>query len=217
MSREKNGKQKNDKTPATKTAKEKRAAKVLKRNTKRTSEQHQVMENEDFDEAIIFNLSDIIDYKSNDIVVKNIVIRNPVVIQYLLFDFGKVQVYKKSPFMRFIYIAEGKAEVVINNNSTFLQKGDSILIPGNVESSIEANQPFQMLCTTVKSEQKFMMKNIFKTGDIVCTKVNPKKPLKVRVFARKVYYCDVLNEPNEKEEVYFESEIELYNPQRVNL
>lgn len=110
------------------------------------------MENEDFDEAIIFNLSDIIDYKSNDIVVKNIVIRNPVVIQYLLFDFGKVQVYKKSPFMRFIYIAEGKAEVVINNNSTFLQKGDSILIPGNVESSIEANQPFQMLCTTVKSE-----------------------------------------------------------------
>lgn len=38
MSREKNGKQKNDKTPATKTAKEKRAAKVLKRKTKRISE-----------------------------------------------------------------------------------------------------------------------------------------------------------------------------------
>lgn len=55
-----------------------------------------------------------------------------------------------------------------------------------------------------------MMKNIFKTGDIVCAKVNPIKPLKVRVFARKVYYCDVLNEPNEKEEVYFEREIELY-------
>jgi hypothetical protein len=61
------------------------------------------------------------------------------------------------------------------------------------------------------------MKNIFKTGDIVCTKVNPKKPLKVRIFPRKVYYCDVLNKPNEKEEVYFEREIELYNPQRVNL
>lgn len=62
-----------------------------------------------------------------------------------------------------------------------------------------------------------MMKNIFKTGDIVCAKINPRKPLKVRLFARKVYYCDVLNEPNEKEEVYFEREIELYNPQRVNL
>ncbi|WP_165915764.1 cupin domain-containing protein [Tenacibaculum skagerrakense] len=54
--------------------------------------------------------------------------------------------------MRFIYIVEGKAEVVINKNSTFLQKGDSILIPGNEESSIEANQPFKMLCTTIKKE-----------------------------------------------------------------
>jgi hypothetical protein len=61
------------------------------------------------------------------------------------------------------------------------------------------------------------MKNLFKTGDIVSTKVNPRKPLKVRVFARKVYYCDVINMPNEKEEVYFEREIELYNPQRKDL
>lgn len=61
--------------------------------------------------------------------------------------------------------------------------------------------------------------NIFKTGDIVCAKVNPIKPLKVRIFARKVYYCDVLDKPNQKEEVYFEREIELYNPQsqRVDL
>ncbi|MBD0824948.1 cupin domain-containing protein [Aestuariibaculum marinum] len=109
------------------------------------------MENEDFDEAITFNLSNIIDYKSNDIVVKNIVIRNTIKIQYLLFDFGKVQIYKKSSFLRFIYIAEGKAEVVINNNSTFLQKGDSIIIPRYVESSIEANQPFKMLCATVRN------------------------------------------------------------------
>ena len=36
------------------------------------------------------------------------------------------------------------------------------------------------------------MSNLFKSGDIVCAKVNPTKPLKVRVFARKVYYCDVL-------------------------
>ncbi len=110
------------------------------------------MENEDFEVEITFNLSNILDYNSNDIVVKNILTRNAVVIQYLLFDFGKVQAFEKSPFLRFIYIAEGKAEVVINNNSSFLQKGDSILIPGNVESSIEANQPFKTLCTTVKND-----------------------------------------------------------------
>ena len=109
-------------------------------------------ENIEFEEAITFNLSSLIDYNSNDIVVKNILIRNAVVIQYLLFDYGKVQAFKKSPFLRFLYIEEGKAEVFIKNNSTFLQKGDSILIPGNVESSIEANHPFKMLCTTVKND-----------------------------------------------------------------
>ncbi|WP_242095122.1 cupin domain-containing protein [Aestuariivivens sediminicola] len=110
------------------------------------------MENEDFEVGITFNLSNILDYNSNDIVVKNILIRDAVVIQCLLFDFGKVRAFEKSPFLRFIYIVEGKAEVVINNNSTFLQKGDSILIPGNTESSIEANQPFKMLCVTEKND-----------------------------------------------------------------
>jgi len=106
----------------------------------------------EFEESVKFNLSDIVQYSSNNIVVKNILVRNTCIIQVLLFDFGKVQVYKKSPFSRFIYITKGKAEVVINNNSTFMQKGDSILIPGTVNSSIEANQPFKMICTTIKND-----------------------------------------------------------------
>ena len=158
MSREEKGKQKNGKTPATKTAKEKRAAKILKRNLKKYSEQKANMNKGEFEESVKFNLSDIVQYSSNNIVVKNILVRNTCVIQVLLFDFGKVQVYKKSPFSRFIYITEGKAEVVINNNSTFMQKGDSILIPGTVNSSIEANQPFKMICTTIKNDQKIRKK-----------------------------------------------------------
>ncbi len=42
------------------------------------------------------------------------------------------------------------------------------------------------------------MSNLFKSGDMVCAKVNPTKPLKVRIFARKVYYCNVYNQPKEK-------------------
>jgi quercetin dioxygenase-like cupin family protein len=110
------------------------------------------MKNGDFEESVTFNLSDIVQYSSNNIVVKNILVRNKCVIQVMLFDFGKVQEYKKSPFSRFIYIIEGKAEVVIDNNSTFMQKGDSILIPDTVNSSIEANQPFKMICTTIKND-----------------------------------------------------------------
>ncbi|WP_299111043.1 cupin [uncultured Winogradskyella sp.] len=95
---------------------------------------------------------DLLSYSSNTIQVKNIVVGNACVIQVFAFDFGKVQLYKKSPFSRFIYIIEGKAEVVINNNSTFMQTGDSILIPGTASSSIEANLPFKMICTTIKTD-----------------------------------------------------------------
>ena len=54
------------------------------------------------------------------------------------------------------------------------------------------------------------MEALFKPGDIVCAKVNPNKPLKIKYFVRRIYYCDILNLPNEKEEVYFEREIEVY-------
>lgn len=58
--------------------------------------------------------------------------------------------------------------------------------------------------------KKKNMSNKFKAGDMVCAKVSPSKVLVVRIFARKVYYCDVYNHPEEKEQVYFEREISLY-------
>ncbi len=106
----------------------------------------------EFEESKKFNLIDALEYISNTIVTKNIIEENHCVVQAFVFDYGKVQSFEKSPFARFIHIIEGKAEVVINDNSTFLQKGDSILIPGHSASSIEANHKFKMICTTIKTE-----------------------------------------------------------------
>lgn len=104
----------------------------------------------EFEESKKFNLADALECISNTIVVKNIMVENNCVIQVFVFDYGKVQSYEKSPFSRFIHIIEGKAEVVIDDNSTFMQKGDSIIIPGHSNSSIEANHKFKMICTTIK-------------------------------------------------------------------
>jgi len=108
------------------------------------------MEKGEFEESKKFNLADALECISNMIVVKNIMVENNCVMQAFVFDYGKVQSYEKSPFSRFIHIIEGKAEVVINDNSTFMQKGDSILIPGHSTSSIEANHKFKMICITIK-------------------------------------------------------------------
>ncbi len=110
------------------------------------------MQTGEFEESITFNLADILEFNSNAILVKNISVQNNCVIQAFAFDFGKVLSHKESPFIRFLHIIEGKAEVVINGNSTFMQSGDSILIPAFASSSIEANQRFKIICVTIKNE-----------------------------------------------------------------
>ncbi|WP_437395795.1 cupin domain-containing protein [Flagellimonas lutimaris] len=110
------------------------------------------MQTGEFEESITFNLADILEFNSNAILVKNISVQDNCVVQAFAFDFGKVLSHDESPYIRFVYIIEGKAEVVINGNSTFMQNGDSILIPAFASSSIEANQRFKMLCVTIKDE-----------------------------------------------------------------
>ncbi|MFD0862968.1 cupin domain-containing protein [Sungkyunkwania multivorans] len=110
------------------------------------------MDKAEFEESMTFNLENVLDYSTNAIVVKNIMVGNHGVIQAFVFDYGKVQAYDQSPFSRFIYIIEGKAEIVINENSTFMQKGDSIIVPGHAASSIEANHKFKMICMTLRGE-----------------------------------------------------------------
>ena len=110
------------------------------------------MEKGEFEESKTFNLADILEFNSNAIVVKNISVQNNSIIQAFAFDFGKVLSHNESPFVQFIHIIEGKAEVVINGNSNFMLSGDSILIPANTSSSIEANHKFKMICTTIQNE-----------------------------------------------------------------
>jgi len=110
------------------------------------------MEKGEFEESKTFNLADILEFSSNAIVVKNISVQNSCIIQAFAFDFGKVLSHNESPFVRFIHIIEGKAEVVIKGNSTFMQRGDSILIPAYTSSSIEANHKFKMICATIQNE-----------------------------------------------------------------
>ncbi|MEE1963608.1 cupin domain-containing protein [Allomuricauda taeanensis] len=111
-----------------------------------------IMEKGEFEESKTFNLADILEFDSNAIVVKNISVQNSCIIQAFAFDFGKVLSHNESPFIRFIHIIEGKAEVIIDGNSNFMQSGDSIIVPAHTSSSIEANHRFKMICTSIQNE-----------------------------------------------------------------
>lgn len=57
------------------------------------------------------------------------------------------------------------------------------------------------------------MENKFKEGDVVFAKVNPDVKLVVRRYVTRIYYCKIQHDPDRKELVYFEREIEAVPPQ----
>lgn len=109
------------------------------------------MENFEFEKLKSFNIKDKLVYASNAIVIKHILNKKTGNIMALAVDYGKVFKPKYSPFSTFINVIDGKAEVVIEDISTYMLKGYSMIIPGHTHYTIEANQRFKMLLIILKS------------------------------------------------------------------
>ena len=109
------------------------------------------MENYEFEKLVAFNINDVLEYVSNTIVIKHILKEKTGNIMALALDYGKVYNPRPSPFSTFVTILEGKAEIVVDNVSSYLQNDDSMIIPGHVNYTIEANEKFKMLSIILKS------------------------------------------------------------------
>ncbi|HZW63429.1 MAG TPA: cupin [Flavobacteriaceae bacterium] len=109
------------------------------------------MENYEFERLIAFNIKDKLKYVSNTVVIKHILNEKTGNIMALALDYGKVYKPKATAFSTFIKVIEGKAEIVVDNVSTYLQNNDSMIIPGHTIYTIEANQRFKMLSIILKS------------------------------------------------------------------
>lgn len=66
-------------------------------------------------------------------------------------DEGETFDVKISPFDAFIQIIDGKAEIVINENSYLIETGQSIIIPAHASNVFIANKRFKMISTVIKS------------------------------------------------------------------
>ena len=109
------------------------------------------MEHYEFESLTPFNIKETLAYVSNSIVIKHILNAPTGNIMVLALDYGKVYEPKGTPFSTFIKVLEGKAEVVIDNVSTYFQNGDCMIVPGHVAYTIEANERFKMLTIVLKS------------------------------------------------------------------
>ena len=94
---------------------------------------------------------EIIEYMANSVVIKTIIKKSTGNISIMSFDSGEGLTEKTSPFDTFVQIIEGRAEIVIDKKSNFLESGQGIIIPAHSSNFIRPNGRFKMISTIIKS------------------------------------------------------------------
>jgi len=109
------------------------------------------MDTIDIEKSKAFIIVEIIEYVSNSVVTKTIIRKSTGNVSAEAFDTGEGLSEKISPFDTFAQIIDGKAEIVIDGISHFLNTGQSIIIPAHTPNNIKANERFKMISTIIKS------------------------------------------------------------------
>ena len=109
------------------------------------------MENNEVEKAKALIVVEIIEYVPNSVVIKTIIKKTTGNISVISIDTGEALTEKIIPFDTFVQIIDGKAEVVIDGISNFLDKGQSIIIPAHSSNIVKANERFKMISTIIKS------------------------------------------------------------------
>ncbi len=110
-----------------------------------------IMQIKEIEKSRIHILIEIIEYVPNSVVSKTIIRKTTGNISVVAIDTGEALAEKISPFDTFIQIIEGKAEVVIDEQSNILQTGQGIIIPAHTSNIVNANGRFKMISTVIKS------------------------------------------------------------------
>lgn len=109
------------------------------------------MKHNEIEKSKVYIITEIIDYLSNSVVSKTILKKTTCSINAMSFDVGETWMEKISPFDAFVQIIEGRAEIVIDDASFFLEKGETIIIPAHKPNLLRANERFKMILTVIKS------------------------------------------------------------------
>ena len=109
------------------------------------------MAHKDVEKARAHIIVEIIEYVADSVVTKTILNKTTGSISVSSFDTGEGLAEKIIPFDTFVQIIDGKAEIVINGISSFLNTGQSIIIPAHAKNIVKANERFKMISTIIKS------------------------------------------------------------------
>ena len=109
------------------------------------------MKHHEIEKAVAYNLAEVIEYVPNSVGVKSIINKLTGNVNAVSYDIGASLFMKIIPFDTYIQIIDGKAELIIDGISTFLNNGQAIVIPAHTSYFFRANERFKMISTIIKS------------------------------------------------------------------
>jgi quercetin dioxygenase-like cupin family protein len=109
------------------------------------------MKSSEVEKSIAHVIVEIIEYVPNSVVIKSIIKKSTGNITAVSFDSGEGMAEKAIPFDTFVQIIDGKAEIIIDGISNFLNTGQSIVIPAHSLNAVKAKERFKMISTVIKS------------------------------------------------------------------
>lgn len=96
------------------------------------------------------NLANLINYQEGSVVSRELLKTENGSIT--LFAFGKDEGLSKhqTPFDVFVYLLDGKAEIIVGDKINQLSTGEFLQIPANIPHKLKALENFKMLLTMMK-------------------------------------------------------------------
>jgi quercetin dioxygenase-like cupin family protein len=116
----------------------------MKLKTPKTTKQ---MGNTEQEKSQMFIVLGIVEYVPNSVVIKTIISKTTGNVTVSSVDTGEDLTRKISPFDNLIQVIDGKAEVVLDDQSHLLQTGQAIIIPAHTSNVIRSNVRLKMVST----------------------------------------------------------------------
>lgn len=98
-----------------------------------------------------FNLAEAVNFAEDSVVSKTIAKKDTGNITLFSFDKGQGLSEHSAPFDAMVNVLDGRAEIIIDKKSHYLEAGESIIMPANIPHALKATEPFKMLLVMIKS------------------------------------------------------------------
>ena len=101
----------------------------------------------------VIKLSELVGYQEGSVVSREVINKKTGTVTIFAFDEGEGLSTHSAPFDAMVYIADGEAEITIDEKPNHLKAGDMIIMPADHPHAVKALQKFKMLLIMIRSKE----------------------------------------------------------------